>query len=83
MNSYVDAYLLVGRFIDAKVLEAMDQTRLAALDYQQLGFNSLIYRLVLPSYLVLFFIDIDRILVDWSESGNGDCGTAGIGHSGG
>jgi two-component system nitrogen regulation sensor histidine kinase NtrY len=41
LNSFVDAYLLVGRFIDSKVLEAMDSTRLAAADYQQLGFKQL------------------------------------------
>ena len=41
LNSFVDAYLLVGRFIDIKVLQAMDSTRLAALDYQQLGFKQL------------------------------------------
>ena len=84
LNSYVDAYLLVGRFIDAKVLEAMDQTRLAASDYQQLGFQQLDLQI---SFAVLFGIilaaDIDRILVDWSESSNGDCGAVGIGHSGG
>ncbi len=39
--SFVDAYLLVGRFIDIKVLDAMDSTRLAAADYQQLGFKQL------------------------------------------
>ena len=41
LNSFVDAYLLVGRFIDIKVLQAMDSTKLAALDYQQLGFKQL------------------------------------------
>ena len=41
LNSFVDAYLLVGRFIDTKVLQAMDSTRLAASDYQQLGFKQL------------------------------------------
>jgi len=41
LNSFVDAYLLVGRFIDIKVLQAMDSTSLAALDYQQLAFKQL------------------------------------------
>ena len=41
LNSFVDAYLLVGRFIDTQVLQAMDSTRLAASDYQQLGFKQL------------------------------------------
>ena len=51
LNSYVDAYLLVGRFIDSKVLLAMDQTRLAASDYQQLGFQQLDLQI---SFAVLF-----------------------------
>ena len=37
LTSFVDAYLFVGRFIDRSVLEAVDSTRLAASDYQQLG----------------------------------------------
>lgn len=30
LNSFVDAYLLVGRFIDAKVLDALNRTKVAA-----------------------------------------------------
>ncbi len=41
LNSFVDAYLFVGRFIDRSVLEAVDSTRLAAADYQQLGISQL------------------------------------------
>lgn len=41
LNSFVDAYLFVGRFIDRSVLEAVDSTRLAAADYQQLGIRQL------------------------------------------
>ncbi len=41
LNSFVDAYLFVGRFIDRSVLEAVDNTRLAASDYQQLGIRQL------------------------------------------
>ena len=37
MNSFVDAYLLVGRFIDAKVLDALNRTKIAASDYQLLS----------------------------------------------
>ena len=37
LNGFVDAYLFVGRFIDRSVLEAVDNTKLAASDYQQLG----------------------------------------------
>ena len=41
LNSFVDAYLFVGRFIDRSVLDAVDNTRLAAVDYQQLGIRQL------------------------------------------
>ena len=41
LTSYVDAYLFVGRFIDRSVLEAVDTTRLAASDYQQIGIRQL------------------------------------------
>ena len=41
LNSFVDAYLFVGRFIDRSVLDAVDSTRLAAVDYQQLGIRQL------------------------------------------
>ncbi|MCH2564667.1 MAG: PAS domain-containing sensor histidine kinase, partial [SAR116 cluster bacterium] len=37
LNSFVDAYLFVGRFIDRSVLDAVDSTTRAAADYQQLG----------------------------------------------
>ena len=60
LNSYVDAYLLVGRFIDSKVLLAMDQTRLAASDYQQLGFQQLDLQI---SFAVLFGIILLLILI--------------------
>ena len=60
LNSYVDAYLLVGRFIDSKVLLAMDQTRLAASDYQQLGFQQLALQI---SFAVLFGIILLLILI--------------------
>ncbi len=60
LSSYVDAYLLVGRFIDSKVLLAMDQTRLAASDYQQLGFQQLDLQI---SFAVLFGIILLLILI--------------------
>ena len=60
LNGYVDAYLLVGRFIDSKVLQAMDQTRLAASDYQQLGFQQLDLQI---SFAVLFGIVLLLILI--------------------
>ena len=60
LNSYVDAYLLVGRFIDSKVLLAMDQTRLAASDYQQLGFQQLDLQI---SFAVLFGVILLLILI--------------------
>ena len=37
LNGFVDAYLLAGRFIDADVLAALNQTRVAADDYQSLS----------------------------------------------
>ena len=36
LNQFVDAYLLVGRFIDPKVSTAIDQTQTAASEYQVL-----------------------------------------------
>ena len=51
LNSFVDAFLLVGRFIDSTVLEAVDQTRLAATDYQSLSFRQFDLQV---SFAVLF-----------------------------
>lgn len=51
LNSFVDAYLLVGRFIDEDVLEAVDRTRLAAFDYQSLSLRQLDLQL---SFAVMF-----------------------------
>ena len=39
LNAFIDAYLFVGRFIDSAVIDAVDQTRLAASDYQSLSFS--------------------------------------------
>ena len=52
LNSFVDAYLLVGRFIDSAVLDAVDQTKLAASDYQSLAFRQFDLQI---SFAVLFF----------------------------
>lgn len=52
LNSFVDAYLLVGRFIDTAVLDAVDQTKLAASDYQSLAFRQFDLQI---SFAVLFF----------------------------
>jgi two-component system nitrogen regulation sensor histidine kinase NtrY len=60
LSSYVDAYLLVGRFIDAKVLEAMDRSQVAASDYQQLGIQQLDFQI---SFAVLFTIILLLILI--------------------
>ncbi len=60
LNSFVDAYLLVGRFIDTKVLEAMDRSRLAASDYQRLGFQQVDLQV---SFAVLFGIILMLILI--------------------
>ncbi|MEK9759395.1 MAG: PAS domain-containing sensor histidine kinase [Candidatus Puniceispirillum sp.] len=60
LSSYVDAYLLVGRFIDAKVLEAMDRSQLAASDYQRLGIQQLDFQV---SFAVLFTVILLLILI--------------------
>lgn len=52
LNSFVDAFLLVGRFIDSGVLEAVDQTKVAASDYQSLAFRQFDLQI---SFAVLFF----------------------------
>ena len=41
LNSFVDAYLLAGRFIDADVIDALNRTRVAANDYQSLSLRQL------------------------------------------
>ena len=52
LNSFVDAYLLVGRFIDNAVLDAVDQTKLAASDYQSLAFRQFDLQI---SFAAIFF----------------------------
>lgn len=41
LNSFVDAYLLAGRFIDADVIDALNRTLVAADDYQSLSLRQL------------------------------------------
>ena len=41
LNQFVDAYLLVGRFVDPTVLAAVDRTRFAASTYQLLDLRQL------------------------------------------
>ena len=60
LNSYIDAYLLVGRFIDQNVLAAVDRTRLAASDYQQLGIQQFDLQL---SFAVLFGVVVLLLLI--------------------
>ena len=52
LNSYVDAFLLVGRFVDSTVLNAVDQTKIAASDYQSLSFRQFNLQV---SFAALFF----------------------------
>ena len=52
LNSYVDAFLLVGRFVDSTVLKAVDQTKIAASDYQSLSFRQFNLQV---SFAALFF----------------------------
>ncbi|WP_348720906.1 PAS domain-containing sensor histidine kinase [uncultured Candidatus Puniceispirillum sp.] len=60
LNSYIDAYLLVGRFIDQNVLAAVDRTRLAASDYQRLGIQQFDLQL---SFAVLFGVVVLLLLI--------------------
>ncbi len=53
LNSFVDAYLLVGRYIDENVLAAVDRTRLAAADYQSLSIRQFDLQL---SFAVMFSV---------------------------
>ena len=60
LNSFVDAYLFVGRFIDRSVLEAVDNTRLAAADYQQLGIRQLDLQI---SFAFVFGLFLSLLLI--------------------
>ena len=53
LNSFVDAYLLVGRYIDENVLEAVNRTQLAAADYQSLSIRQFDLQL---SFAVMFSV---------------------------
>jgi len=53
LNSFVDAYLLVGRYIDEDVLSAIDRTRIAAEDYQSLSIRQFDLQL---SFAVMFSV---------------------------
>ena len=53
LNSFVDAYLLVGRYIDEDVLAAIDRTRIAAEDYQSLSIGQFDLQL---SFAVMFSV---------------------------
>ena len=51
LNQFVDAYLLVGRFIDPKVSGAVDRTRTAVSEYQSLDIRQLDLKV---SFAILF-----------------------------
>jgi len=53
LNSFVDAYLIVGRFVDANVLSALDRTQLAVNEYQSLGLRQFDLQI---SFAVMFFV---------------------------
>ncbi len=53
LNSFVDAYLMVGRFVDANVLSALDRTQLAVNEYQSLGLRQFDLQI---SFAVMFFV---------------------------
>ena len=53
LTSFIDAYLMVGRFVDSSVLSAVDETRLAASDYQSLSFSQVDIQITMA---VLFMV---------------------------
>ena len=53
LNSFVDAYLMVGQFVDANVLSALDRTQLAVNEYQSLGLRQFDLQI---SFAVMFFV---------------------------
>ena len=53
LNNFVDAYLLVSRFVDKNVLAAIEKTSIAASDYQTIELNKFDIKI---SFLVLFIL---------------------------
>ncbi len=53
LNQFVDAYLLVSRFLDKEVLNAIKNTTEAALDYQNIELKKLDIKI---SFLVMFLL---------------------------
>ncbi len=53
LNSFVDAYLLVSRFVESEVLSAVDKTKLAASDYQSLSLKQFDIKI---SLALMFFV---------------------------
>ena len=53
LNSFVDAYLMAGRFVDANVLSALDRTQLAVNEYQSIGLRQFDLQI---SFAVMFFV---------------------------
>ncbi|NDD70105.1 MAG: PAS domain-containing sensor histidine kinase, partial [Synechococcaceae bacterium WB9_4xC_028] len=51
LNQFVDAYLLVGRFIDPNVSWAVDRTQIAVTEYQSLDIRQLDLKV---SFAILF-----------------------------
>ena len=53
LDSFLEAYLLAGRFVDANVLSALDRTQLAVNEYQSLGLRQFDLQI---SFAVMFFV---------------------------
>ena len=43
LDQFVDAYLLISRFVDKKVINAIESTSIAASDYQIIGDNKIFH----------------------------------------
>ena len=71
LNNFVDAYLLVGRFIDSDVLEAVDKTRLAVSDYQSLSIRQFDLQISMAAIfaVISLFLLLSALWIGLSLSG--------------
>ena len=71
LNNFVDAYLLVGRFIDSDVLEAVDKTRLAVTDYQSLSIRQFDLQISMAAIfaVISLFLLLSALWIGLSLSG--------------
>ena len=80
LNSFVDAYLLAGRFIDADVIDALNRTRVAADDYQSLSLRQFDLQISLAVMFGSGFDAFAGVYLGWSKSGHIHRRTIGSGH---